>query len=230
MTGVRKSKVLPMPVRSSVPPTAVSMKPSSYSPPFDVVQELSANRDTYVGDQQATIYQFPSYLRTCLDRVRARVDAASKPGLSIALSCCTSAGLQVLVKSPVIKSLLALKEEFDLCDEVDAWTSEELANLFRSFSLSIPDSTLSDSRKQNLSIPDHLRSSLGSLSSDLGMSFSALVILCIMIALADQSAVLEERQRELVAGVELFLRRAQVRLRILQVLVDELKSDGGAQS
>lgn len=199
--------------------TAVSFALSTLTPSFDILSELATNRDAYKGETQLSIYSFPEYLRTCLDRVRSRVDDKDRIGLPITLSCCIHCGFQTLSSHEDIRSLIKLKRDFDQLDNVDAWTLQEVASIFSSFPLSLPDNTLSQTRKQNLTLHDNMKDAVYSLCGDLGASFSIIGTLCVMIALSDQPAVLPETQQQMEVAIEGFFKRVTIRKIVLERLL-----------
>lgn len=227
------SKVAQFPIASSSKPSAKShiqshnrvggvapLNPLTFVPPFDVLTELADNKDQYSGDEQQTIYNFPDYLRTALDRVRARVVTTSKPGLSPTITCCMSYGLEALSACEDVKTLLALRDRCDLTDNPDSWLVEEVAAIFRFFPLTLPDYSLSLSHKQNVALTESVKKDTAKISSDLGTSFSAIAILSVMITLVDQPCVMKERRENIQRIIDGFLRRAKIRRGVMEALLD----------
>lgn len=147
-----RSSRTPAPPKKSVLSRAVRFDRSSWRPPFDITEELASNRETYAGTEPVTIYTFPTYLRTCLDRVRSRVVSTSKPGLSPTITACLSSGISILGAQTEIRELLSLKERFDLIDNADAWLVDDLAAVFNFFPLSTSDRSMAGSGRQNVQL------------------------------------------------------------------------------
>lgn len=204
-------------------PLSVSL--GTFSPPFDVVNELSVNRDDYVGNDPFTISYVPSFLRTCIDRVRARVVSVSKPGLAITCACCITYGIRLISHHPDIKELLRLKEQLDLIDSsnINMDDLEELAAWFRSFPITVPSHSAYTARKHNIYLPEHLKLELFDLGSELGTGGTSLATLAIMVTMADQTRVILAEHAELLNySIDAFLRRVQIRVKVGTALLESL--------
>lgn len=206
--------------------SALRFDRASWRPPFDITSELATSRDDYSGDIPVTIYALPSYLRTSLDRVRARVVDTSKPGLSPTITACLSCGISILGAQPDIRGLLSLKEQLDLTEDVDAWLADDIAAVFGSFRLGASDRAMSGATRVNILVTERIKNAVSSLATDIGASFSSLASIATMIALHDQPAVLKERREEMETSIDAFLRRAKIRLKVLSALIEVLRDEG----
>lgn len=218
-TSAPSSLVLPT---TTVSTSAVlSWHPRNFAPSFDVVDELTANRENYTGSEPLSVYNVPLYLFTCIDRARERVISIQKPSVSCTISCCISYGLSVIAQQHDVKNLLKLKKRLNMVEDVDSADVEELAGFFRSFVVSAADGSASGTRRQqNISMPETIRSAVIDLAGDLGASSSVLAVLAIMTALSIQTFVLEGHQKLLDAAVCLFFKKANLRRRVAEVVLE----------
>lgn len=199
----------------------LSWHPRNFAPSFDVVDELTANRENYTGSEPLSVYNVPLYLFTCIDRARERVISIQKPSVSCTISCCISYGLSVIAQQHDVKNLLKLKKRLNMVEDVDSADVEELAGFFRSFVVSAADGSASGTRRQqNISMPETIRSAVIDLAGDLGASSSVLAVLAIMTALSIQTFVLEGHQKLLDAAVCLFFKKANLRRRVAEVVLE----------
>lgn len=203
-------------------PSLASLNPDTFVPPFDVLNELAHNKEQYVGDQYQTIYGYPSYLGTSLDRIRARVITTNKPGMLPTITCCLSYGLETLGSHPDVVSLIMLKERFDLLENVDSDLNDEVATVLRSFPLAIPDLAFSRCTKQNVALTETLKKEVYRIAGELGVSFSVVVILSLMVTLADQPSVLKDRRDMINQCLERFLIRVKIRAKLIEALLGVL--------
>jgi hypothetical protein len=201
------------------------------SPGFDILTELSENRDAYKGgDVQLTIYKFPSSLVTILSQVSIRVplvNNSNKPGLSITALCALNHGFNVIQSNSSIHNLLTIRERFDEvgagAGTKDSWLVEGVSNIFQSFPLSVIDNPMGLPKSLNIHIGDGLKRAIFKFKQELGIEFSALATMCIMITLMDLDFILDERREEMKASIERFFRAVKVRTRIFEVLMSELE-------
>lgn len=209
---------------ADAPNAGVHLSPDGFGPPFDVVHELTHNRSAYVGDEWLSFPYFPSYLRTCLDRVRRACsdETGTRPGLAVTVSCCLTYGLTVLAHDPDVGALLQMKERLDAASSTDVESLEELAEWFRGFSLGTLDISGSGGHRQNITVPPHVRSQLCEFSADLGTYSSSLGVLAMSITLADQTALLPQRKDELSTAIDRFFKRVITRRRVAEVWLESL--------
>lgn len=206
-------------------PPSQSLSLGKFSPPFDLLSELALNRDEYVGTESFTILDVPSYLRTCIDRTRARVISLSKPGLAITCAACITYGIRLISQHPDVKELMRLKEELDMIEgkNIPLDDLEELNSWFRSFSICIPSHTAYTSSRSNIYLTEYLKLELFDLGSELGTSASKLATLAIMVTMADQTnIILMEHATILNQTIDTFLRRIQTRLKVGKILLEDL--------
>ncbi len=200
----------------------VSMHPAKFESTIDVIGELEHDQLPYRGKDNFAIQSLPGYVHTSLDRVRSRVISTHKPGLNPTICCCLYHGLTTLQGNEDIQSLLNLKYTLDNTDNVDASDVEEISGWFRHFSIGIPDTALSGSRRRNITIPDHTKANLMELSSELGMSAAALSILAMMIVLEHQEPVLRDHQRMMSGVLDTWQKRIFRRRMVAEVLLKTL--------
>jgi hypothetical protein len=223
LTHPASSSQSPSPARS---PRRANSSPDLLRPPFDLVAELTLNRDRYHGPEWVSIHTLPGYILTCLERVMTATaihdPSIPKPGLSpIVAACCYSAA-DAVRDNPDVVATLALRTRLHSMDSVDPEESEELAGFLRSFHLCMPNASTSGGRRQSVYMPNYIKTAVHDLADSLGVSMSGLMVVCIAITLADQPAVLRERREELEAAVGKFYRRVRMRRRIAEKWLDEM--------
>lgn len=194
--------------------------PREFALPFDLISELTTRREEYKGTEMFTLCFIPSYLRTCLDRVRARVVSADRIGLSVTAAACIDYGLTQVEKHPDIVRILEIRTKLHMLERVDAENLQEVLDWLQAFPISVPNSGGAAAvKRMNISLSEHLRMRLSELSGDLGTSKSALATLAIMHTLSEQPCILPEHEASLRDGVDGFVRRVKIRAGIAEVLV-----------
>lgn len=196
----------------------------STSPDFDLLHELRDHKDDYTGIEFLSLYNFPSYLRTNLDRARARVETLTKPGLGVAISCCTGYGLASIYSNEHVKAFTQIKKSFDLTQDTggDAYDIEELSSWFHRFEVSTPNPNMSGIKKQTIPLSDPIKRSLLSLKSELGCEASPLCILAVTITLSIQPTTLIQHREMMKETVEVFYRRLERRVRVAEAFLQTL--------
>lgn len=212
---------------SSSPPSPVaSMNPDDFSPPFDVIAELTDNRAEYQGDEWLSLPYFPSYIRTCIDRLRVRVDESSRPGFGVTAACCMKYGLEVIADDDDVKRLLEIKNNLDLRTDMDSEDAEELSEWFATFRLGAGVGS-SSAHRQNIRITELLQTQLCEIAANLGVYSSTLAILCIAITLSHQTdAILPDRLRDLTHMVNRFFNRVEIRCRVADAWLHTITDQG----
>lgn len=217
----RRRRAITLPGSHAAPRRAVPFHSAKLVPAFDVIAELSTNRDAYTGGEAFALCQFPATLRTCADRLRQAVPASKKPGLSPTIACCISNGVMVIASHEDIRSLLSVKSRLDsVSDAADAGLVEEIGTWFTRFPLGVDNSSLSSVYRQNISLPEDVKSPACDLSSELGVSASALCTMAVMVTLATQPAMLPTHHERLNRTVDAFFRRVRIRSKAAVVLLE----------
>jgi hypothetical protein len=202
---------------------------------FDAVSELTHNREAYstphgTSTKPSTIYGFPPFLYTVMDRIRAKVEDGPRPGLNPTICCCITYALRVLASNPEVQAVLSLHDQFrnapvtTLCRE-----HEELAGMLRSFDISIPDLAGMKPRRQNVTLPEPIKNALSGLAGELGTSFSSLCIISIVIALHAQPQTFPQRRAEMKRIVEEFFERVATRRGMYQDLLDGIEKKSASR-
>lgn len=196
----------------------------STSPDFDLLQELRDHKEDYTGTEFLSLYNFPSYLRTNLDRARARVESVTKPGLGVAISCCTGYGLASIYSNPHVKSYLEMRETLSLTQDTggDAYDIQELEDWFNRFEFSSPNPNMSGIKKQTIPLSDPIKRSLLALKSELGCEASPLCIMAVTITLSVQPTTLIQHRQMMIDAIEIFYRRLERRVRVAEALLQTL--------
>lgn len=206
--------------------TVVSTDPTQFRPIFDLISELSHNREAYQGSEAFTLCFVPSYLRTCLERVRARVGqvATSKPGLSVTVAACIDYGTSAIHGQDDVARLIDIKNELDLMDGVKADYLDQVVGWIRGFNMAVPNANGAHSvKRMNIFLNEYLKMRLFDMASDLGMSASNLSTIATMYAIADQPGILPEHSELLHAGVYSFIRQVKLRTSMAKALTDWLQ-------
>lgn len=221
-TPVPRAAVSLRPARSSV-----SFSPHSLSPSFDVVAELTTNRDAYQGDEWFTLCTFPQFLRTSLDRIRRQVPPP-KPSLSLAVAACIANGVRVIGQHEDLRALGETKARLDVLKDVDAAYVDEVSVYFRTFPLGISDPAQTGVRRQNVKLPEDVHGDVLTVCDEVGLSASALCTLAVMVTLSSQDVILKGHTRQLNDIVETFWRRAKLRRAMAEALVETLEEEARA--
>lgn len=222
----QSSRVIPAHSRFKVGST----DPSTFRPEFDAISELAYNRDQYTGEHQLSIYSFPSYLRTCIDKIRAhagQMSTSGKPGISAAIACCVYHGMKCLQSNDDIKELIRLKEQFDLDDKLNTRYAEEIAIWFRSSTISVLDGSGTGTKRQSLYVPEELRQSVCSFSTEIGVVYSVTVTIAAMITLSLQNHISKENKALLESAVDAFYDRMSLRREFAEVLMKRAEKATG---
>lgn len=220
--------------RSTTPAGPASLDPSTYGPEHDVVHELTYNRDAYTGREWISIYGFPTHMLASINALREQVTEPSRPGLSPTIACCLARGIALISSDESVVGTLDTRRRLIAFRNTDGLSQpvrdelDELTDFFGTFPLTVPLSSTRGERRQNVSAPDHLQSALSDLASDLGTSVSSLAVLCVALALSEQSPMIAtDRIDEYIETQSRFFRRAQMRLRIVRTWLAQIESGCG---
>lgn len=207
-----------------------SSSPDTFSTPFDLLQELSTNREEYASDEvQLTAYKFPGSLLMVIDQTRQQVpltSTSSRPGRNPTINACLSHGVGILSQHKDIKAIFKLRSQLlEMLNgpngrSKDVQLAKEIWNIFERFLWVGHDS---ETRKQGLHLPEKLKQAVFAVKSDLGLSLDSIVILCIQLALHDQEWIHPEQQEEMKQSCDKFFRMMRVRRRMFEVLLAELE-------
>lgn len=206
---------------------------SNFRPSFDVVAELSTNRDRYMTPQgtpssPVTIYGFPQYLLTLLLRVRSAVEEGSRPGLSPTICCCLEHALDVLRSHPEVQELLVLRERHIRTPTTRMiYEYEQISAILRDFDISVPDRAGMRPIRQNLTLTEGVKKELSVLAGELGVSLSSLCIIGVVITLSQQPEVFESRRAEMREDVETFFERVAARKRMYEDVLAGIERRSG---
>jgi hypothetical protein len=202
--------------------TPSSFSPSSFSPAFDMVLELTNNREHYIGKEQSTVYGLPTYIQTCIDRVRYRVEP-EPPGISTTFCCAVHHGLSVIETSDIIDNLITLRRQMEDIS-APALTLEHLLEWFRKFPISIPDGFGTGTVNLNIYSPEHIKHRVGNLKNRLGATVSSLLAISCMVGLSEQtSIILPEHKLDLDRAIKGLWGNASLRLELAKVFVTKVR-------
>lgn len=198
-------------------PRRASASITQMRPVFDLTAELTYNRDRYTGPEWIAA-KMPGYMRTCIERICAAVArSSSKPGNAPVVAACSLNGLSIIREHREVVATLALREQFMTSDQIDEDQEDELASFLRQFPFTPPDPTTTVARRLTYPIPQYIKSQLNEMSGELGISMSALVVVCLSITMADQPAILESRRGHLAGAVAKFFERVATRREMAEV-------------
>jgi hypothetical protein len=226
--AIRRAAKGPKPPQGKIAP----LHPGLFLPPFDVIEQLTNEKDRYVGEKGSegniSIYHIPSIVSTNLERMRARVVSVNKVGLSPAIACCASYGISVLSRDAAICELAQRKADLNNLDSVlirSADDYNEVATLLQRFEIGIPDMGGHAVKKTNVKLPLWLKQAVSGLANDTGCSAWALLILACMVTLSIQPQTVDGHKEVLQTYVEKFLRRVVFRNRIAATLMELVAVD-----
>lgn len=183
---------------------------------FDLHAELTRNRADYGGDAWVTISSLSPVVATCIERVRA--DIKPKPGTHPTISACLTHGLEYLERSQAVQDLISAKRDLDTATNVDIDDLEEVLQWYRSHPITI-DSNFTQ-RRMTIQVPDHLRSTLSELSTDVGIKQAVIANIAAMLTLVSQPSILTSHRRSMQATIDAFDRRIARRSVMLKALLE----------
>jgi hypothetical protein len=235
------SAVLPLSSNSRFT-LACPTDPDSFAagPEFDILSELANNREEYSPtekDVQLTIYKFPSSLLMLIDQTREKVPMtgkhSSRPGRNPTLACCLSYGLQTVASNSDVREMVKLRARFSSLlsdraedstrDPIDLSMATAFYNFLDNFPCDIRDHSGSQSRKQWLSVGEKLKLALFNWKANLALSFDNFAVLCVQVALQEQTWILAEAREQMAKSVERFYRSVRVRQRFSEILLAEIE-------
>lgn len=220
--------------------SAASNNPDTFSSTFDLLDELSRNREQYTCDEiQLTAYRFPVSLLMVIDQTRDQIPISitnksedynlSRPGRNPTINCCLQHGVNLIRAHEDIKSIIRLRGRFiaiirpENYQQRDADLAQAIFDAFEKFPLTVHDSSMSETRKQGLHLGKKLKDSIFGVRSELGVSLDAIVILCIQLSLSDAEWILPECRDRMRKSTEEFFRKVRVRIRMFEALLVELE-------
>lgn len=207
----------------------IVMDVDAFRPNFDVVYELTHNRDAYKGDEKLTIYGWPKSYKTAVDLVRSYVGkdrSAGKPGTLLTLACCTAGSMPWWTDYTDPQDLSELQEELNLDRTVDVYYREEATAWFGSFSVSMIDVIGSGTKmEQDVLLPKHLKAQVGEIAEGLGVSSSVVLGLSVAITLSEQPCVPDEYRTQFDRTIDVFMQRVKLRIRVARMLLGKDKVD-----
>lgn len=223
---IAKPVASPSSAVSPISPRIASLDPKFFSSDFDLVAELVGNRDEYRGDEAITVYGYPRHIAMSVDRVRARVNHSGetgKPGMNPTIACCVGYGVGVLSSNESVRAIIRYRERMELAEGVSALELAELSTWFQSFIEPVSDGLGGGLKRINVMLPVTIKSAVTALASELGASASVMIVLCLMVALADQPTTLAEHQEQLTRSLETFYLRADIRRDVAESLLARAK-------
>lgn len=199
--------------------TLVPIGPSLFTPPFDVISELTNSREKYQihnREHQLTLYAMPQPIVISLELLRGRAKAPF-PGFNAALVCCGVNGISILQENADIQELIQLRSQFTLLDQPDAQYFEEVRNWFIAFDITLPESKRS---KTNAILPEWLKGAVSGLSAGLGVSSWSLLLLATMVTLITQNKIIDEHRGIMKTCVNNFYKKVEFRRRIAGAMLE----------
>lgn len=199
--------------------------------PWDMLEELDANRALYVGGREpATLYRLPSYLRLALLRVAAREaltgNSSHSPGIGSMISCAIRHGISILENQPDIVALTEIIAQFHIIESDDMLDIMELADWFMSFAVNLPDSSGGATCKINYCISEDIKAELSRFANTLNVKPAILTHLCLLISLIGQPGVSRELQDIMESGLVVFFKRVSRRRKWGCRLIEDIEGGG----
>lgn len=198
------------------------MDVDAFRPDFDVIDELTNNRDKYIAKSgesiNLSILNFPEVCRMNIDRLRARAEeVVTKPGKHPAISACFKCSVDRLNNHDVFVRLQNHKHRFDLGADT---TNGDVASLMYSFltthfKIDLPGG----GGRQNVNVPEHIHTGLSSLASELGADIQDLAVMCVFIALVEQPDTNKDHADQMQMYIDRFVSRAEIRTRGVEALM-----------
>ena len=189
----------------------------------DIVDELGLNyRQYYVenepGANWLNITSLPGFMRTTLDKLKAKVSRSRTPGIHPTLCCCIYYGLPIIQSNRHVKELLAEKRRFEEMEQEGSPREEFVSQYFRS-----PlDVGIESGKRQNVAVPEELKKNIAGLAINTGVTESSLGILSTMAILAGQHEVAPNYQKQFSDKVEQFYSLVEMKVIGAKAMVDKL--------
>jgi len=227
-------------------PAAVSFAAANRRPDWDLAAELAHNRDAYRGEEKLRLTAFPVYLLDALARLletpieggtgtdNTHTDRFSTPshttcGLSTALSCCISHGLEVISSLDLVQRLTDSRSTFFSSRTQHTRLFAQARTLFDAFQFAPSDPSGCGTRHYLLRTTEWAKDALSALAARLGCNRTALAAVCTMYALVDQPEVtaIHDYAEWLDVGLEDFLLLSTARADVLDALIESLTRNQG---
>jgi hypothetical protein len=189
----------------------------------NILEVLEADFSQYYiakapGVQWVNITALPSFLRTTLDKLKAKVDLPREPGIQPTLCCCISHGLPILQAHEQVVALHDVKRRFNEMEQAGTPSEEFIAQYFRAiFDVGIPKG-----KRQNVAVPDDLKRQIQGLAFNLGTTESSLAVLSAYAVLSTQSEVPTNYQGHMSDKVEEFFQLVGMKVVGAEALVSSL--------
>lgn len=197
---------------------------------FDLLYEVSCNRDFYAStedDPQTKIYDYPSTIETVLSRSNYQLPKSSRASNSIIFSCAVYHGLDGLEIDPITESMEAFRER--LLGKTSGWLPERYLNQFAEWIEDIPSKPDTHGDKvtnKMVRLPAATLSRVRTASTVLGVSSSAILVVCAKAGLAYQDH-LKEYAKMFGDDVLQFRSMIRVRLAMYEALMRALETEYG---
>lgn len=188
-----------------------------------IISELEENYSLYYiekrpGVDWINLTSLPGFMRTTLDKLKAKVHLPRIPGLHPTLCCCMCHGLPIIRANRHIKALLAAKQRFEEMEQQGSPREEFISQYFRS-----PlDVGIESGKRQNVAVPEELKKSIAGLAIDTGIPESALGVLSAMAILARQSGVPENYRERFSTKVEQLYSLVEMKVIGAEAMIDAL--------
>jgi hypothetical protein len=191
--------------------------------PVNIIEELESNFSQYYiekrpGADWINITSLPGFMRTTLDKLKAKVPRIRTPGIHPTLCCCMFHGLPIVEANEHVKELVAMKRHFDEMEQEGSPREEFVSQYFRS-----PlDVGIESGKRQNVAVPEELKKRIAGLSINIGVTESSLAMLSTMAILATQPEVAANYQKQFSEKVEQFFSLVEMKVVGAKALVDAL--------
>jgi hypothetical protein len=191
---------------------------------FDIIDELTINREQYsVGPEDKcynlSMLDFPSMCSIAIDAIRIRVQAGTrKVGRHPTIACCIANAVAIINTKDDVKETLESRDRFDFSDpDRDGDDITLISKWFNIFQIDL----VMTGERQNIKLPLSTGTSLGELSTGLGLSIQTMAAICVMLTLSTQSCVNMDHRKAMSGQVEGFLKAVNKRVRGTRVLMVE---------
>jgi hypothetical protein len=158
------------------------------------------------------------------NNLRIKVDEAVHdlpiPSISVTLDVAIRHGVDDIRTHEDVRTILVLRRQIDSCDEWGVREVEALASWFRSFPFSIPNDSLSPTRRVNIKLTTVTKAALFTLAEHLGIPATSLAVLSIIQTFSLQSDTFPpNRIRLLESEINSWLGGVGLRREVGEVLV-----------
>ena len=207
-----------------IPQSLVPISAIPFTPPFDVIHELSTRRPRYLAtdrENKISLDFYPPLMRISIDTIRARV-RDSAPGAGISLVCCATNGLDMLSRDPAFRDMIRYRKKLDLLTGDNPTTPdvivETVTSWFDEFNIQLPEGPR---HKFSVLLPLQLKIDLNLIAQALARKFPQyqLFYFSVMMTLVTQPNILDEHRKIMRSCIDRVFKLMQFRQHVAKSML-----------